>query len=119
MAYLTYDEYSAYGGTLGAAAFYRHEFRARQFIDALTHGRTKGEQPQREAVQRAMVEIIDAQARDAAYDGREVQSVSNDGVAISYAATGAQARYAAIVYEYLANETTAAGVPLLYAGVDA
>lgn len=122
MAYLTHDEYTAMGGTLDAAAFSRHEFRARQLIDALTHGRVLNDKPVREAVKYAVAALIDVQARDAAHDGREVASMSNDGVSIAYAVAGAggmQARYVDIVCEYLASETTERGVPLLYAGVDA
>jgi hypothetical protein len=122
MAYLTFTDYQMYGGSLDEAAFSRYEFRARQMIDQLTHGRIRNDSPQREAVKRAMVELIGRQARDAAHDGREIASMGNDGLSVSYAAAGAggaQARCVDIICEYLINETTGEGVPLLYAGVDA
>jgi len=121
MAYLTYDEYKAMGGTLDAVAFSLQEFRARQLIDQLTHNRISDETPVREAVKHAVRTLVDAQAASDAHDGREITSETNDGVSVSYAVTGpggAYARRVDIVCEYLANEITAAGVPLLYAGVD-
>lgn len=123
MAYLTTTEYTAMGGTLDAsafAAFPRQEFRARQLIDELTHGRVQDDVTVREAVKYAMRALIDAQAADDARGGREIASEGNDGVSVSYVATspsGAYARHVDIVCEYLANEVTADGVPLLYAGV--
>jgi hypothetical protein len=122
MAYLTYSEYTELGGALDASAFTRQEYKARQMIDTLTHGRVVGDSPVREAVKHAMRALIDAQAVDDAQGGREIASEGNDGVSVAYAVTGpggAYARRVQIVCEYLTNETTDAGVPLLYAGVDA
>lgn len=122
MAYLTYSEYIEMGGALNVAAFLMQEFRARQLVDQLTHNRIRGETPVREAVKYAMRALIDAQAASDAHDGRVVASESNDGLSRSYTVNGpgdAHARRVDIVCEYLANEVTAAGVPLLYAGVDA
>lgn len=122
MAYLTHAEYTTLGGTVGASAFTRQEYKARQMVDALTHGRVGGDSPVREAVKQAMCALIDAQAAEDAVGGREITSEGNDGVSVSYAVTGphnAYARRVQIVCEYLANEVTAQGVPLLYAGVDA
>lgn len=121
MAYLTYSEYQDSGGTLGAAAFLRYEFRARQLVDQLTHGRVRSEQTVRESVQRAVFDLIEAMAGDASHGGRELQSMSNDGVSVAYAAaspSGTRARYGDIVCEYLDSEVTGDGVALLYAGVD-
>ena len=131
MAYLTYDEYKQMGGQLSEAAFSTLEFRARKAVDMLTHGRVAGEQPVREAVKLAVYALVcemDAdEKRAAAYDGREVQSMSNDGVSVTFAsgAQGAEAvraqsaRYAGLLKSYLAGETTENGVSLIYAGVGA
>lgn len=122
MAYLTYTDYQKYGGRLDEATFANYEFRARKLIDNLTHGRVRDDNPQREAVCRAMTVIIDMEARDATYDGREVASMGNDGVSISYATEGhgeARRRYVAVILDFLSDETADQGVPLLYAGVDA
>lgn len=131
MAYLTYDEYEDMGGQLPDAAFSMLEFRARKAVDMLTHGRVADEQPVREAVKLAVYALVgemDAdEKRAAAYDGREVQSMSNDGVSVTFAsgAQGAEAvraqnaRYAGLLKSYLAGETTEDGVSLIYAGVGA
>lgn len=129
--YLTYDEYEKMGGQLSPDAFSLLEFRARKILDALTHGRVANEQPVREAVRQAVFALMTAMEADdrraQAYDGREVQSMSNDGVSVAFAsgAVGAEAvraqnaRYAGLLKAYLAGEATADGVSLLYAGVDA
>ena len=122
MAYLTHTEYKELGGTLSASAFTRQEYKARILIDTLTHGRVVGDDPVRDAVKYAMFALVDAQAVDEAQGGREIASEGNDGVSVSYAVTGpsgAYARRVQIVCDYLANEETSEGVPLLYAGVDA
>lgn len=132
MAYLTYDEYKQMGGQLSEAAFSTLEFRASKALDMLTHGRVADEQPVREAVKLAVYALVgemDAdEKRAAAYDGREVQSMSNDGVSVTFA-SGAQAgaeavraqnaRYAGLLKSYLAGETTEDGLSLIYAGVGA
>lgn len=121
MAYLTHQEYKDLGGTLDATAFSRQEYRARQLVDSLTHGRVRGDVPVREAVKHTMRALVDAQAASDAHGGREVASEANDSLSVSYAVSGpggAYARRVDIVCEYLANEMTALGVPLLYAGVD-
>lgn len=132
MAYLTYDEYKQMGGQLSEAAFSMLEFRARKAVDMLTHGRVMDEQPVREAVKQAVFALIGAMETDEkraqAYDGRDVQSMSNDGVSVTFASgasAGADtvraqnARYAGLLKSYLAGETTGEGISLIYAGVDA
>jgi hypothetical protein len=119
MVYLTYEEYSGYGGTLDEFAYSRYEFKARQIIDSLTHGRISNDDPVRQAVKLAMVDLVNAIADDAGNNGREIQSMGNDGVSVAYTTAGsARARHAEIVCDYLENETTDEGVPILYAGVD-
>lgn len=128
MAYLTMDEFEDMGGSAEGSAFIRREWKARRLIDRLTHGRIRNEEPVRQAVKMCMFELICAQAEDEAIagtGGREVAAVSNDGVSVSYATQGghgsgaAHNRYAAIVRGWLDGEHTAAGVNLLYCGVDA
>lgn len=118
MTYLSYAVYAANGGAVSEAAFPRLEYLARQILDEMTHGRVTADDPVRDGVRYAMCALIDALSADAANMGREVQSISNDGVSVSYAPTSdARARYAVIAGNYLAQEATADGVPLLYAGV--
>ena len=117
--YLTYDEYQAMGGALDMAAFARHEYRARAFIDRCTHGRLQGEEPVRESVKRLMIELMALEAQRDAAGGREIAAESNDGISVSYltGAGGYLARQCNLAEDYLSQETTAPGVPLLYAGV--
>ena len=129
MAYLTYDEYEQMGGQLSEAAFSTLEFRASKAVDMLTHGRVADEQPVREAVKLAVYALViemDAdEKRAAAYDGREVQSMSNDGVSVTFSAVAAggdaaraqNARYNNVLKAFLFGEVTEDGVPLIYAGV--
>lgn len=123
MKYLEYSDYTSMGGALPEAAFDRHAFRAQQCIDAMTHGRMRADAQVRPAARYAAFELIgvlEAAERD---HGREVASMSNDGVSIAYAVSGASggvsARCAQIVRGYLACEVDANGTALLYAGVDA
>lgn len=129
MAYLTYDEYEQMGGQLSEAAFSTLEFRASKALDALTHGRVMNEQPVRMAVKQAVYALISAMQMDdenaSAYGGRDVQSMSNDGVSVTFAsgAQGAEAvraqsaRYNNVLKAFLFGEVTEDGVPLIYAGV--
>lgn len=117
---LTHDEYTTMGGTLSKDEFVRYGIRAETMLVKMTHGRCKRDAQARLTVKCAAFDLIQAMRGDDANGGREVASVSNDGVSVSYAATGhVENRYSDIVRSYLANETTDDGVPFLYAGVDA
>lgn len=125
--YLTYEEYAGMGGGAPESAYPRLEAKARAQLNRLTFGRICGEEPVRENVKYCMFDLIGAiEAEDAMGSiaaGREIASMSNDGVSVSFASSGSgsarasAARYAAIARSWLANETTACGIPLLYAGV--
>lgn len=127
---LTYEAYQEMGGTLAEPAFKRLEARAAARIRLATHGRIASENPVREAAQYCAYELIEAMRSDeesAGMSGREVASMSNDGVSITYAsgaaagdgASASAQRDGGIVRRWLLGETTADGVGLLYAGVDA
>lgn len=126
--YLTYDEYKGMGGSMDAALFPRFELKARKRIDAMTFGRLQGENGARECVKHCMFELIQAMQEDEAnvgFSGREISSMSNDGVSVTYASgnsqtgmqNGSGARYAGIVRAWLTGETDACGNNILYAGV--
>ena len=126
--YLTYDEYTGMGGSMDAALFPRFELKARKRIDAMTFGRVMHDDPVRECVRMCMFELVNAMHEDetnTGFSGREISSMSNDGVSVTYATgdsrTGAQngsgARYAGIIRAWLAGETDGCGINLLYAGV--
>ena len=120
MPLLTYARYQQLGGELTEAAFLPLEMRASKVVDALTHGRARRESPPREAVERAVFALVAAMHAEEV-EGREVTSLVNDGVSVTYAARGGSpaGRFARLAREYLSGETTADGVPLLYAGVEA
>lgn len=117
--YLDYGQYLQMGGELDEDVFIRLEARARKCIDRLTHGRLRSEIPVRESVKQAMWGLMTAMQENDEHSGRAVESLTNDGVSVKYAAGGdGNARYAQIVREYLGDETAASGVGLMYAGVD-
>lgn len=124
-AYITFDSYAAMGGGANDAAFTRLEMKARKLIDSATHGRIAEETPVRESVKMCAFELIEAiaaQEAETGPGGREIASMSNDGVSISYNTAethSAQARFSRIIREWLGGEYTAGGVNLLYCGVDA
>lgn len=126
--YLTYDEYYDMGGAMtDEDAYARHAARADAIINRMTHGRIKDESPVRPCAMYAAFALIEAMHSDsiAASDGREIASMTNDGMSVTYTNGGSSAtiernkRYAGIVREYLEYETDANGTLILYAGVDA
>ena len=128
MAYLTFYEYGRMGGTItDTLVFERYLARAEAIINRMTHGRILNESPVRSSVKNAAFDLVSVVYADAlnGADGREIASMSNDGMSVTYvqgasnpAAAMAQ-RYSGIVRQYLDWEVDANGTPLLYAGVDA
>ena len=125
--FLTYEEYMGMGGDAPESAFARLEAKARAQLNRMTFGRLAGSETVSENVKYCMFELIGAIKAEESLGGmaagREIAAVSNDGVSVSFAASGSggaragAAKYAAIARDWLANETTACGIPLLYAGV--
>ena len=123
--YLTYAQYTAWGGTLGEAAFGLAEIKARSRIDAMTQGRVAHMDTVPEQVQAAMMEIIqvDGTYSAAAQASAPVAaSFTTDGYSESYGS--AESRTAAIERQLTASIETLLdgitddeGVPLLFAGV--
>ena len=125
MAYLTYAQYQAWGGTLSESAFNLAEIKARSRIDAMTQGRVAGMATVPEKVQAAMMEIINV---DSTYSASAqaatpvAASFTTDGYSESYGS--AETRTAAIEAQLTASIETLldgltddAGTPLLFAGV--
>lgn len=117
--YLNYDEYEQMNGTLEEEVFAPLAMRAQKLIDRMTHGRLQGEESVRESVKQAMFCLIGAMAEADSHGGRAVQALTNDGVSIKYMPGSVLLQYRQIVREFLADEKSAAGVGLMYAGVDA
>ena len=120
--YLNYEEYVGMGGGAIESAFPRLEAKARAHLDRITFGRLQNESPVRDSVKFCMFDLINAvsseESSGAMAAGREIAAMSNDGVSITFSTSGKVAsRYAAIVRTWLAMETDACGVPLMYPGV--
>ena len=123
--YLTYAQYTAWGGTLSEQAFNLAEIKARARIDAMTQGRVAQMAQVPEQVQAAMMEIINV---DSTYSAAAqaaapvVASFSTDGYSENYGS--AESRTAAIEKQLTASILTLLdgvmddnGVPLTFAGV--
>lgn len=126
--YLTYDDYIRMGGNMEDAHFDRYEFRARRVVDRLTHNRLLHCSVIPEAVKMCMYELVSAiheEESTGGMTGREVASMSNDGVSVGFfsggsqtgSVSGAEVRHARIVRTWLLNEVDDCGIPLMYAGV--
>lgn len=124
--YLDYSQYTGMGGQLEETVFNRYEFKARRYLDAVTHNRICNESPVRECVQRAMFELIELFVQQAETDAKAAAGISsehNDGVSRTYTSAASVNRHwntrkKNVLTEYLADELDAEGVPLLYAGVE-
>ena len=123
--YLTFAEYQAWGGQQSESAYSRLEYKARMMIDEYTFGRLRDEETIPEAVKRLTFELVGMWGNmDISGEGYAgvVDSESNDGYSIKMAAgtvlTAAESmqQMGNMIETYLANEKTAAGVPLLYYG---
>ena len=123
--YLTYQQYTAWGGTLAEPAFNLAEIKARSRIDAMTQGRVAHMASVPEQVQAAMMEIIQV---DGTYSASAqaaapvAASFTTDGYSESYGS--AESRTAAIekqltgsIETLLDGVTDDEGTPLLFAGV--
>ena len=121
--YLDYGSYAQMGGELEPDVYERLAAKAERLIDRATHARLKAVSTVPMCVKYCIMELIDAIHADESMGsmsaGREISSMSNDGVSVSFTAMEASARYMEIIREWLDGETTEAGVHLLYAGCDA
>lgn len=134
--YLTYDEYSDFGGTLDETAFEELEFEARVQIDYWTFNRLVNDTEFSEAVKRCMYKLInlihDQQTAFAvsvpSSDGSSVTagivSQSNDGVSVSYNTLTASEVVDTIsdtiqtmINQYLGNVRNSLGQRVLYRGI--
>ena len=129
MGYITYKEYVELGGVLSESDFPKAYRRARAELDNVTFGRLRNESEVDSDVKACLAEMIDLCAAGFALysspDGvQAVQSVSNDGVSVSYAtatvgdwfATVYPNRVREIAQLYLSGKRNRNGVQLLYRG---
>lgn len=125
MAYLTYEEYSSYGGTAGEDAFTLLEFKARKRIDRMTFSRVQAMAEVPEAVKMCMTTIMNlegAAGAEAQVLNPTVTSFTTDGYSESHGhalgAADAEAAISASIRSMLWGEEDDNGVPLLYRGCD-
>lgn len=123
-AYLTYEEYQEYGGTLPPADFPTAEFNARKRIDRLTDSRVQMMEAVPEAVKLCMMSLIkidSAAGAEAQISNPTVTSFNTDGYSESYghalSAEDAENEMTRIIKTSLYGEVNDYGVPLLYRGV--
>lgn len=112
--YLTYTEYTNYGGQMSESKFNRFAFRAGAEINTATLGRIHTIEVIPECVKRCEYELILYLSQFAKNGTAEsVSSVSNDGYSISYNnQKTAQEQIYDIIYTYLS------GTGLMYCGTD-
>ena len=121
MIYLTYEEYSNIGGICDLTAFNRNIDRACGIIDNATHNRIEcmAEVPQRaKALCRDLVEYL-VENNNVKTVTSKSQSAGGVSESESYATKTADDIYGDIqnmLYDYLGNEKTDNGIPLLYKG---
>lgn len=122
MTYLTYGEYAEMGGICDLTAFNRNIDRACSIIDNATHNRIEGmtDVPQRaKALCRDLVEYLARNDTTEIAVTSRSQSAGGVSESESYATKTADDVYGDIqnmIYDYLANEKTDNGIPLLYRG---
>lgn len=136
MDYLTYEEYTEYGGNLAEGVFNNLAFEAQAQIDWYTFNRLHGETTIPVAVKRCMYYLIQLLSVQLSYlvptsesesdsgSGAQIASQSNDGVSISYNVLSASEAIAQskkqideIVHRYLHNVMNSLGRKLLYRGL--
>lgn len=123
MIYLTYDEYSQkLGGICDATAFNRNIDHACGIIDNATHNRIEcmAEVPQRaKGLCRDLIEYLARYSTSDMVVSSRSQSAGGVSESESYATKTADDIYGDIqnmLYDYLGNEKTDNGIPLLYRG---
>lgn len=82
MAYLTFSEYSEYGGTVSESVFPLLEKKARRKLDYFTQDRLKTATTIIDEVKEVMTEFINQLS--SASDGEKVSSFSHDGISVSF-----------------------------------
>lgn len=124
--YLTYEEYTGYGGALPETSFALAEFRARKRIDYLTDSRVAAMAVVPEAVKLCMMQLIAVNSKfgvEAQVSDPVVTSYNTDGYSESYGS--AEGQLAAVnksmdaaIREMLYGELDDNGTPLLYRGLN-
>lgn len=125
MTYLTYSEYSEYGGTASKTDFTMLEFRARKRIDRLTASRVQNMKSVPKDVKLCMVSLIEIDHKagvEAQVSNPVVTSFNTDGYSETYgkalSVADADKSMSATIKTMLWGVKDDRGVPLLYRGVE-
>ena len=121
MIYLTYDEYSTMGGICDLTAFNRNIDRVCSIIDNATHNRIECMKKPPEKVKPLCRDLLEYLVQNNGVKIVTSKSQSAGGVSESesYATKTDDDVYGDIqnmLYDYLGNEKTDNGIPLLYRG---
>lgn len=125
--YLTYGEYSDYGGkTVSQSAFSMEEFKARKHLDYLTDSRVQAMETVPEEVKRAVFILIELESKigaTAQVENPIVASFNTDGYSENYGSVSDQVAAAkksamSTIKNLLYGVMDDRGVPLLYRGLD-
>lgn len=125
MTYLTYDEYTKYGGTASEAEFTTLEFRARKRIDRLTASRVQNMSSVPTDVKLCMMSLIEVDRKvgvEAQATNPVITSFNTDGYSETYgkalSVADAEKSMSATIKTMLWGVKDDKGVPLLYRGVE-
>lgn len=125
MTYLTYDEYTKYGGTASEAEFTTLEFRARKRIDRLTASRVQNMSSVPTDVKLCMMSLIEVDRKvgvEAQATNPVITSFNTDGYSETYgkalSVADAEKSMSATIKTMLWGVKDDNGVPLLYRGVE-
>ena len=121
MQYLTYEDYQEIGGILDLTAFNRYIYRACGIIDNATHNRIECMKEPPKTVKPLCRDLLEYLVENNSIKTITSKSQSAGGVSESegYATKTADDVYGDIqniIYDYLGNEKTNNGTPLLYRG---
>lgn len=123
--YLTYSEYTEYGGAASKTEFTMLEFRARKRIDRLTASRVQNMKTVPKAVKLCMTSLIEIDRKagvEAQVNNPVVTSFNTDGYSETYgkalSVADAEKSMSATIKSMLWGEEDDNGVPLLYRGVE-
>ena len=124
--YLTYEEYTALGGTLDQTPFNLLEFEARQNVDKYTFGRLKELETQNQEVKLCIFKLINLMNSYNSYEtqNKAISSENTDGYSVSYGTPTTDFMEAknneiqGVVREYLIDCQLEDGTPYMYCGAD-
>lgn len=125
MTYLTYDEYTKYGGTASEAEFTTLEFRARKRIDRLTASRVQNMSSVPTDVKLCMMSLIEVDRKvgvEAQATNPVITSFNTDGYSETYgkalSVADAEKSMSTTIKTMLWGVKDDKDVPLLYRGVE-